>query len=96
MLEGEGETANLEAHMNATPKPSGSGLVSRIKPVESSEERPLDREQRRLRGLSADVGAACSAWLANRGIKARTWGNFNMSRLPSHRSRLELSLESDS
>jgi len=79
-----------------TQNPRGAGLVSRIQQHESSEERPPDREQRRLRGLSADVGAACSAWLANRGIKSRAWGDFNTSGSPRQRPRLELFLENDS
>ena len=80
--------------MNATSQnPSGTGPVSRIKPYESSEERPPDRELRRLRGLSSDVGAACSAWLVNRGIKTRAWGEFNLSRTPRKRAALEFSLE---
>jgi len=82
--------------MNATTKkPSGSGLVSRIQPVASSEERPPDREQRRLRVLSADVGAACSAWLVNRGIRPRAWGDFNVGGSPRQRPRLEFIMEND-
>jgi len=79
-----------------TQNPRGAGRVSRIKSFESSEERPPDRELRRLRGLSADVGAACSAWLVNRGIKTRAWGDFNVSRPVRKRPPLEFSMASDS
>ena len=83
--------------MNAnTQNPRDTSLTSRIKPFESSEERPPDRELRRLHGLSADVGAACNAWLNNRGIKTRAWGEFNLSRAPRKPPQVEFSMDSDS
>ena len=82
--------------MNALPKTTGGPcLASRLKEIDPSEEQPLDRELRRLRGLSAGVGAACSAWLTMRGIKTRAWGTFNLSRVPCQRPRHELSPEND-
>ena len=41
--------------------------------VDYPPENHLDRELRKLRGLSAEVGAACSVWLTSRGISCRTW-----------------------
>jgi len=81
----------LTHRMNTNTKtPSGVGIVSRIKSSGPCDERPPDREVRRLHGLSADVGAACSAWLVSRGIKTRSWGDFNVSRYPRKRPKLEV------
>jgi len=55
-----------------------------------SEERPADREVRRLRGLSAEVGRACNAWLNGRGIKVRTWGSFSPNRSRGKGTRMKL------
>jgi len=91
------EIANLaQQRMNAFPKTTrGPCRTSRLKGIEPSEEQPPDRELRRLRGLSADVGAACSAWLTQRGIKTRAWGTFNLGRFPHQRARHELSPDND-
>jgi hypothetical protein len=65
--------------MKTHPQPTAeSRLVSRLKELEMPVERPPDRELRRLRGLSAEVGAACTAWLTARGIKPRSWGSFEL------------------
>jgi hypothetical protein len=65
--------------MKMNQKPTAeSRLVSRLKDLEMPAERPPDRELRRLRGLSAEVGAACTAWLTARGIKTRSWGSFEL------------------
>jgi len=41
--------------------------------IDYPHENHLDRELRKLRGLSAEVGAACTVWLTSRGIISRTW-----------------------
>jgi hypothetical protein len=64
-------------------------LASHLKRMDPSEERPADREVRRLRGLSAEVGKACNAWLSGRGIKVRTWGNCDPNRSKGKRMKLE-------
>ncbi|MEI6654358.1 MAG: hypothetical protein WCP45_06285 [Verrucomicrobiota bacterium] len=61
-----------------------------MKRIDPSEERPADREVRRLRGLSAEVGRACTTWLTGRGIKVRTWGNFSPNRSRSKGTRMKL------
>jgi hypothetical protein len=48
-----------------------------------------------LRNLSTDVGAACSAWLAKRGIKTRTWGGFNTPRSSFKPARFEFQAGND-
>ena len=58
-------------------------------------ETPADQELHRLRGLSAEVGAACTAWLANRGIKTRPWGQYPTNNLSTKRSRLEFAVEGE-
>ncbi|MEI6676643.1 MAG: hypothetical protein WCO57_15845 [Verrucomicrobiota bacterium] len=64
--------------------------ASHLKCIDPSEERPADREVRRLRGLSAEVGRACNAWLNGRGIKVRTWGNFSPNRSKGKGTRMKL------
>ena len=67
--------------MNAIPNPSRrAGLAERLQRTDPGDERPADRELRRLRGLSADVSAACSTWLVSRGIKSRSWGDFRLGK----------------
>lgn len=53
-------------------------LIGRLKDINMSDDSPPDRELRRLRGLSTEVGAACTAWLTARGIKTRSWGTFQL------------------
>jgi hypothetical protein len=66
-------------------------IVNRIREIEARDESPPDRELRRLRGLSAEVGAACTAWLASRGIKPKSWGSFELkSRRLVNRTEFEL------
>ena len=74
----------------------GIDLATKRNPVDPGEERPPDRELRRLRGLSADVGAACSAWLTKRGIKTRSWGEFNLCRSKANKVRFEFPPDADS
>ena len=82
--------------MNAITKTTrGPSLTKRLKRIDPSEERPPDRELRRLRNLSADVGAACSAWLGSRGIKTRAWGEFNVSKSQLRRAGFQLQPESE-
>ena len=71
------------------PQIQDSYLASHLKRINPSEERPADREVRRLRGLSAEVGTACTAWLTGRGIKVRTWGNYDPNRSKGKRMKLE-------
>ena len=83
--------------MKAITTPTrGAYLTERLKPSESNEESPPDRDLRRLRNLSHDVGSACSAWLTKRGIKTRAWGEFNLRRSPLKPARFELQAENDS
>lgn len=63
---------------NHTKPTSESRLINRLKEINLADERPPDRELRRLRGLSTEVGAACTAWLTTRGIKTRGWGTFEL------------------
>lgn len=58
--------------------------MNRLKEFTQAEESPADRDLRRMRGLSAEVGSACTAWLTARGIKSRSWGTFQ-SRVPRER-----------
>jgi len=58
-----------------TTSTRGAYLTNLLKPSDSNEESPPDRELRRLRNLSREVGSACSAWLTSRGIKTRFWGD---------------------
>jgi hypothetical protein len=51
-------------------------LINRLKEIDPATHSPADRELRRLRGLSAEVGTACTAWLTARGIKTRTWASY--------------------
>ena len=61
-------------------------LIDRLKEIDIVDDSPPDRELRRLRGLSTEVGAACTAWLTARGIKTRSWGAFQLkSRRASER-----------
>ena len=39
-------------------------------------ENPADHELYRLRGLSAEVRAACTTWLVNRGIETRPFMQY--------------------
>jgi hypothetical protein len=65
--------------MKDNPQPSAEiRLINRLKEINPAYRSPADRELSRLRGLSAEVGAACTAWLASRGIKTRTWGSFEL------------------
>jgi hypothetical protein len=74
--------------MNDHPKPTPAlRLINRLQEIEIENERPPDRELRRLRGLSAEVGAACTTWLTARGIKARTWGPFDLQSSRSSRTK---------
>lgn len=63
--------------MNATHTPPNLPLFPQpARPhrrIDCSQENHLDRELRKLRGLSAEVGAACSVWLSSRGIYSRSW-----------------------
>ena len=92
------EIANLPAlRMKAiTTSTRSAYLTDLLKPSDSNEESPPDRELRRLHNLSREVGIACSAWLTKRGIKTRSWGEFNVRRSPRKPARLELQLENDS
>jgi hypothetical protein len=82
--------------MNAFPKTMRSPcLASRRNGFDPNEERPPDRELRRLRGLSADAGVSCNACLTKQGIKTRSWGNFDLGMFPHNRARHELSPEND-
>ena len=73
----------------------GPYLTNRFQRMDPGEELPHDREVRRLRNLSSDVGAACSAWLNSRGIKTRAWGEFNVRRSTFKRARFELHPDND-
>ncbi len=73
----------------------GPHAGSKIQEVSHVMENPADQELTRLHGLSAEVGAACSAWLANRGIKTRPWGQYPTSNFPVKRTRLEFTAESE-
>ena len=76
--------------MKDNPKPiTELRLIDRLKEIDISNERPPDRELRRLRGLSAEVGAACTAWLTARGIKSRSWGTFELKSRRVSGPRLE-------
>ena len=68
-------------------------LADRLKRNDLTEEMPPDREVRRLHNLSTDVGAACSAWLASRGIRTRPWGDFNLGRTKANRVRFGFHLD---
>ena len=61
-------------------------LAGRVRRNDTIEESPSDREMSRLRGLSAEVGAACSTWLANRGIRSKYWGYFPLDYSGANRS----------
>jgi hypothetical protein len=74
----------------------GSRLEDRLKRIDPWAERPPDRELRRLRNLSRDVGTACGVWLASRGIKTRPWGDFNVSRSAFRRIPFDLQADTDS
>jgi hypothetical protein len=75
--------------MKDIPNQSPSSyLASRLKEIDHMEENPVDRDLRIMRGLSAEVGMACSIWLANRGIRVRTWGNSSVSSPMLKRTRL--------
>lgn len=76
-----------------TTSPRGEYRTRHPMPANSSAESPPDRELRRLHNLSAEVGAACSAWLSKRGLKTRSWGDFNLSRSPRKRPRVEIPME---
>lgn len=65
-------------------------LIDRLKEFHISTEAPSDREIRRLRGLSTEVGAACTAWLTARGIKTRSWGAFELKPRRASGPSLEL------
>jgi hypothetical protein len=83
--------------MNANTKTArGPYLTNRHQSIDSGDELPHDREVRRLRYLSRDVGAACNVWLNSRGIKTRSWGDFNVWKSRFKRARFELQLENDS
>jgi hypothetical protein len=72
-------------------------LASRLKHIDPSVERPPDRELRRLRGLSSDVGIACSSWLNNRGIKTTRWGDYysNNNKENSKARRIQPEIQHD-
>jgi hypothetical protein len=55
----------------------------------------MDRELRNLRGLSTEVGAACSAWLSNRGVLSQTWGRSNRHGTEVKPAELDFSLPND-
>ena len=74
-----GSGPHVRQRMKDNTKPTPAlRLIARLKEIDTEDERPPDRELRRLRGLSAEVGAACTTWLTARGIKARSWGPFDV------------------
>lgn len=64
----------MNATANQLKSPQPATLHRRINHL---HENHLDRELRKLRGLSTEVGAACSAWLTNRGVPSQTWERSN-------------------
>jgi len=55
----------------------------------------MDRELRKLRGLSTEVGVACSVWLTNRGIFSRTWERSSQSDSGLKPAALDFNLPDD-
>ncbi|MEI7908185.1 MAG: hypothetical protein WCK77_00985 [Verrucomicrobiota bacterium] len=76
-----------------TTPPGAEQPAERPSRIDSSVEQPPDRELRLSRGLSADVGAACNAWLNNRGINTRSWRDFNLGRSPLKRAHFDRSAD---
>jgi len=73
----------------------GPQAGSQIQETTSVVENPADQELSRLRGLSSEVGAACTAWLANRGIKTRPWGQYSTNNFSDRLTRLGFVAEND-
>ncbi len=82
----------MKYNLSRFPGPPGASQIQESAPV---AENPADRELSRLRGLSAEVGAACTAWLANRGIKTRPWGQYPPNGLALKQTRLGFAAKRD-
>lgn len=63
--------------------------------IDYPHENHLDRELRKMRGLSTEVGQACNAWLASRGIFSRTWERSSPRRTARDSMPLDFSLPND-
>jgi len=63
--------------------------------IDYPHENHLDRELRKLRGLSAEVGAACNVWLSSRGIYCRTWERSSQRGVELKPAALDFHLTND-
>lgn len=82
--------------MNATPnQPRPLQPARPHRRINYPHENHLDRELRNLRGLSTEVGAACSAWLTNRGVITRSWNQSNRHGVAVKPAALDFSLPND-
>ena len=82
--------------MNAASKPFRRAQPARPhNRIDHSHENHLDRELRKLRRLSSEVGAACSIWLASRGIFSRTWERSGQRDAGLKSTRFDFQLPND-